>query len=179
MSVRSGSGRTTIESWAAALPHGGSVVDVGAGSGEPLTSALIDAGLDVFAIDAAPSMVAAFRKRFPGVPVVCEAAEQSTFFGQTFDGVLAVGLVFLLPEERQYKLLQRLSAVLNPGGRLLFSAPHQLCTWTDLLTGRESRSLGAEAYQHCLATCGVQIIGQYTDEGETHYFDAQKQFGSC
>ena len=39
------------------------VLDVGAGSGEPLTAELIKAGFDVSAIDASPKMVAAFRSQ--------------------------------------------------------------------------------------------------------------------
>ena len=174
MRLRSASGLAVVRQWAASLPRGGSVLDVGAGSGEPLAAALIKDGFDVCAIDASASMVAAFRRRFPSAQVACEAAERSRFFDRTFDGVLAVGLVFLLAADRQRQLLRRLAAALNPGGRLLFSAPHQVCVWDDLLTGQPSSSLGAEAYRRIIAACGLRLALEHVDEGENYYYEACK-----
>ncbi len=156
------------------LPRGGSVIDLGAGYGEPLTAAMISEGFDVCAIDASPKMVAAFRQRFPEVPVACERAENSHFFGRTFDGILAVGLVFLLPEEGQRELIRRMAAALVPVGRLLFSAPREVCAWEDSLTGLQSISLGAEEYRRLLATFRLQLVAEYVDEGGNHYYDACK-----
>lgn len=119
-------------------------------------------------------MVAALQQRFPGVEIACEPAESSRFFDRTFDGALAVGLVFLLPEDSQRKLLRKLAGVLKPGGGLLFSAPRQVCTWDDRLTGQRSSSLGAEAYRRILASSGLRLTGEYLDEGETYYYQAQK-----
>ena len=178
MAVRStSSGRAIVREWAASLPRGCSVVDVGAGHGEPLTSILIDEGLVVFAIDASPKMVAAFRRRFPGVQVACEPAERSRFFDRTFDAALMIGLIFLLPEDGQRELIRRISGALKPGGRLLFSAPRQVGTWNDILTGQPSWSLGAEEYERILARSGLRLIDEHDedlDRGGTHYYEAQK-----
>lgn len=174
MAVRSASGRDVVGTWAASLPRGGSVVDIGAGHGEPLASALIDAGLTVSAIDASPKMVAAFRRRFPDVEVACEPAEKSRFFGRTFDAALAIGLIFLLPETSQHALLHRISGALKPGGSLLFSAPWQVGTWNDLLTGRSSWSLGIAEYRRILADAGFGVIDEHVDQGGTHYYEARR-----
>ena len=45
----------------------------GNGSGLPITEVLGCGRLDVFALDAAPSFVEAFRHNLPNTPVVCEA----------------------------------------------------------------------------------------------------------
>ena len=172
--LRSSTGLAVVREWAASLPRGGSIIDVGAGSGEPLTAALIEAGFAVSAVDASPAMVAAFRRRFPKVDVACEPAERSTFFNRTFDGALAIGLVFLLPDDSQRDLLGRMAAALKPGGRLLFSAPREVGVWDDLLTGQRSSSLGAEAYRSILAGSGLQLVGERIDEGENHYYEARK-----
>lgn len=177
MRLRSATGLATVRKWAASLPRGGAVLDVGAGSGEPLAAALIEEGFDVFAVDAAPTMVAAFRRRFPGAAVACEPAERSAFFNRTFDGALAVGLVFLLPADGQRDLIRRMAAALNPGGRLLFSAPRQVCEWDDRLTGRPSSSLGAAAYRRIIAGCGLRFIGDHVDEGGNCYYEARKPPG--
>ena len=177
MAVRSASGRAVVQKWAASLPRGCSVVDIGAGHGEPLTSALIDEGLAVFAIDASPKMVAAFRRRFPGVEVACEPAQRSRFFDRTFDAALAIGLIFLLPAHGQRELIRRIAGALEPGGRLLFSAPRQVGTWDDILTGQPSWSLGAEEYGRILVESGFRLINEHdehVDQGGTHYYEAQK-----
>ena len=172
--LRSSTGLAVVREWAASLPRGGSIIDVGAGSGEPLTAALIEAGFAVSAVDASPAMVAAFQRRFPKFDVACEPAERSTFFNRTFDGALAIGLVFLLPDDGQRDLLGRMAAALKPGGRLLFSAPREVGVWDDLLTGQRSSSLGAEAYRHILAGSGLQLVGERIDEGGNHYYEARK-----
>jgi len=177
MRLRSPIGLVTIRKWAASLPRGGSVLDVGAGSGEPLTATLIEEGFDVSAVDASPTMVAAFRRRFPGVEVACEPAERSHFFDRTFDGALAIGLVFLLPADSQRELIRRMAAALKPGGRLLFSSPREVCVWHDALAGQPSSSLGADEYQRIIASSGLHLMGEHVDEGENHYYEACKHPG--
>ncbi|MEM9169290.1 MAG: class I SAM-dependent methyltransferase [Pseudomonadota bacterium] len=175
--VRSSAGVDVVRAWAAGLPRGGTVLDVGAGSGEPLSVALAEAGLRVSAVDAAPSMAAAFRRRLPGAPIACEPAERSRFFGRRFNGVLAVGLVFLLPAHAQPALIRRLAGALMPGGRLLFSAPKQTGAWTDLLTGRRSASLGAAGYGRAIARAGLRFLGDRTDEQGNAYYAARRRPG--
>lgn len=122
-------------------------------------------------------MVAAFRARFPKSPVVCEPVETSHLFGRRFDGAVAWGLPFLLPADAQVSLIHRMGSALNPGGRFLFTAPWQECKWADLLTGRESISLGTKAYVTALTDAGFTLVGEHEDEGENHYFDAARRPG--
>jgi SAM-dependent methyltransferase len=133
---------------------------------------LLEERLSVYGVDASPTLIAAFRHNFPDVPVACERAEDSTFLKRTFDGVLAWGLIFLLPTDTQISLLQRIGRALAPGGRLLFTAPEVPCQWTDTLTGCPSQSLGALTYRDILHTAGLELIGQHDDEGQNHYYDA-------
>jgi len=89
-------GVTEVRKWAKTLPHGSSVIDLGCGPGFPITAVLIEEGLEVFGVDAAPSFVAAFQQNLPGTPVVCESVLESSFFDRKFDAVLSIGLMFLL-----------------------------------------------------------------------------------
>ena len=75
-----GVGATEVADWARVLPAGACVLDLGCGTGVPVSLALIERGLEVYGVDAAPTMVAAFTDRFPGCPVQCAAAEESDFF---------------------------------------------------------------------------------------------------
>jgi SAM-dependent methyltransferase len=169
-----GIGVTTVRKWARTLPPGAAVIDLGCGSGIPLTQVLVTEGLNVCAVDASPSLVFAFRQNFPNIPVACEGIEDSAFFARTFDAVLAWGLLFLLSPEQQQLVLQRITRILNPGGRLLFTSPAKPVSWNDVMTGLESRSLGAEEYKRQLQSLGLSLRNEHEDEGQNHYYDAIK-----
>jgi SAM-dependent methyltransferase len=168
-------GAAVVRTWAEAFPPGATILDLGAGSGDPGARLLHDAGLTTYAIDASPKMVAAFRDRFPGVPIEQNTVEASDFFGRTFDGVIAWGLLFLLEPAAQAHVIGKVGRVLTPGGRFLFTAPAQRATWSDAMTGRQSESLGAEVYDRLLQEAGMRRVGEARDEGENHYYFAEKQ----
>lgn len=171
--LRSSIGAATVHHWAQQLPANASVLDVGCGTGRPISETLHSLGVDVHGIDPSPNMVAAFRQNLPTVPVACEPAETSPFFHRTFDGIVTVGVLFLLTARDQERALQRMASALNPTGRLLFSAPRDACTWIDTLTGRPSVSLGLQTYRDLLETFGTELCDTYTDEGGNHYYAAQ------
>jgi SAM-dependent methyltransferase len=174
-SIRStGIGVKEVRKWARTLPRDSSVIDLGCGPGFPITAVLVDEGLHVFGVDAAPSFVAAFQSNLPGTPIVCEAVQESKLFDRTFDAVLAIGLIFLLNTEDQHRLIQRFAEILVPGGRLLFTATAKPAIGSDAMTGLESISLGAEQYRKLLGAVGISVAEEYEDEGENHYFDAFK-----
>lgn len=174
MKLRSETGAAVVETWAASLPRHAKVLDIGAGHGHPIAPVLLREGVQLSAIDASAKMVAAFKQKFLDVRVACEAAEESDFFGETFDAILSVGLIFLLSEKTQIHLLPRMAAALKPKGRLLFSAPKQKCEWIDVLTGQTSWSLGADRYGVILNQCGLTVTATHTDAGGSNYYAARK-----
>ena len=119
-------------------------------------------------------MIAAFRYNFPGVSAECAAAEDSTFFGAEYDGVIAWGLMFLLSPEVQRALIVKVSRALKSGGQFLFTAPEQACTWPDTMTGLQSISLGLGVYREILQAEGMVLIGEQLDEGENFYYFTSK-----
>jgi SAM-dependent methyltransferase len=60
-----GIGASTVRAWARTLPSGIAVLDLGCGSGIPITQVLVEEGFEVYGVDASPSLAAAFRERFP------------------------------------------------------------------------------------------------------------------
>jgi SAM-dependent methyltransferase len=170
-----GVGAKAVREWAHTLPSGAAVIDLGCGPGIPITRELVSQNLNVYAIDASPSMVNAFRRNFPQIPVACESVEDSLFFIRRFDAVLSWGLIFLLLPEQQRHLIQRFADILVPGGRLLFTSPPEPEVWSDAMTGLESRSLGAAEYRNQLSAVGLSVLREFEDEGENHYFDAIKK----
>lgn len=140
----------------------------------PIAQVLINEGFDVFRIDASPTHVAAFRGRFPGVPVACEAAPDSAFFNRTFDAAVCVGPLLPLTARDQRTVIRRIANVLEPGGRLLFGAPIEIGKWRDVPTGRCSTSLGSKEYEPLLRQAGLQLVDDHVDEGQNHHYDAAK-----
>ena len=167
-------GVRTVREWARALRCGGAVLDLGCGSGYPITQLLVEAGLEVHGVDASASMAAAFRTRFPGVPIECNDVVKSSFFGRDFDGVIAWGLLFLLRPDAQAQLIAKVGRALTRGGQFLFTAPLQECEWFDSMTGRPSVSLGAEHYRQLLEEAGLDLVDEMDDEGDNHYYVAAR-----
>jgi SAM-dependent methyltransferase len=168
-------GASIVRSWAEAFPPGATVLDLGSGPGEPSTRILREAGLETYSVDASPTMVAAFRARFPGVPIERNTVEASDFFDRTFEGVLAWGLLFLLEPAAQAVAIEKVANALRPGGRFLFTAPRETHEWLDAMTGLPSRSLGAPTYQRLLRDAGLTCVGEACDEGENHYYFVERR----
>jgi SAM-dependent methyltransferase len=169
-------GASVVKTWAASFPPGATVLDLGCGPGEPSTRILREAGLTTYAIDASPTMVAAFRERFPGVPIERNTVEASEFFNRTFNGVLAWGLLFLLEPAAQALVIQKVARALEPQGRFLFTAPRQSLEWLDGMTDRRSYSLGEQSYERLLRDAGLKWVASAQDEGENHYYIVEKGF---
>jgi 2-polyprenyl-3-methyl-5-hydroxy-6-metoxy-1,4-benzoquinol methylase len=167
-------GAATVRDWSQTLPPGSSVLDLGCGHGVPISRALIEEGFNVYGVDASAKLIAAFRKRYPHAQAECSAVEDSEFFGRTFDGGVAWGLMFLLPADVQSAVIGKVAGALNPSGKFLFTSPKEPVTWRDALTGRESISLGAEAYQQILRAEGLVLVGEQLDEGGNHYYLVSK-----
>ena len=172
---RSGVGASVVAEWSRLLPAGATILDLGCGTGIPISLTLVAHGCSVYGVDASPSMIAEFRANFPSGPVQCAAVEDSEFFGRTFDGVVAWGLFFLLRAEVQLQLIAKVAAVLPSGGRFLFTAPSQSCSWLDAMTERPSISLGHGAYRDALDAEGMTLVGTYLDEGQNHHYSALKR----
>jgi SAM-dependent methyltransferase len=163
-------GAAVVKTWAEALPSGSTVLDLGAGAGEPSTRILQEAGHTTYAVEASATMAAAFRERFPDTPIEHTTVEASTFFNRAFDGVLAWGLMFLLESSAQALVIEKVARALQPHGRFLFTAPREPAEWLDGMTGYPSRSLGEDAYDRLLRGAGLRWVDSAEDEGGNHYY---------
>jgi len=167
-------GSRVVDQWARSLPRDATVIELACGGGYPISRVLDTAGLKLWAVDSSPTLVAEFQSRFPNIPVQCERVQESGFFGRSYDGVIAIGLLFLLSESDQIDLISRVGEILVPKGRFLFMAPVQVGSWNDLNTGLECSSLGQERYGELLGNAGFRVVARYTDKGENNYYDAEK-----
>lgn len=169
-----GIGKSTVRKWALTLHPGSVILDLGCGTGIPVSKVLVDAGMKVYGIDASPTLAKAFHENFPDLPIACEAAEESAFFGRQFDAIISVGLMFLLSEEAQRVVISKAAAALKPGGKFVFTATFIAHTWIDIMTDQPSISLGATKYRALTAASGLSVIDEFEDEGGNYYFDSVK-----
>jgi SAM-dependent methyltransferase len=167
-------GVDAVRAWTRAFPPGAAILDLGCGHGRPITENLVQEGFSVYGVDASARLIEELRASLPSVQAECAAVEESSFFARSFDGVVAYGLMFLLTPEMQALVLRKVARALNPGGRFLFTAPWQVCAWTDALTGRPSVSLGRDAYVRLLTAEGLLLEGESTDEGGNHAYATVK-----
>jgi SAM-dependent methyltransferase len=167
-------GAHVVEQWGRALDQGAKVLELACGGGYPITRILSASGLQLWAVDSSPTLVAEFKARFPTIPVQCARVQESGFFNRSFDGVIAIGLLFLLPEADQLTLLSRVSKALRPGGRFLFTAPMEKGEWKDLNTGLACKSLGRVAYEKHLSEVGFRVVSTLADQGANNYYDVER-----
>lgn len=165
-------GAKSVREWSTRLPRGANVLELGCGSGVPVSQVLADEGFQLYAIDASPTLLEVYRKRFPDAHVECAAVEESAFFNRTFDGIVAWGLMFLLPAESQRLVIEKAARALAPGGKFLFTSGAEASEWPDVMTRLMSISLGAIEYRTLLRSHGLTVEGELDDEGENHYYFA-------
>lgn len=110
-----------LDRFAALLPPGGTVLDVGCGSGWPWGAALLDRGFRVTGVDSSPRLIAyAAETLLNGEWVV---GDMRTFdLGRTFDGLLVWYSLFHLTPEDQRIALDRILAHAAPTAALLMTA---------------------------------------------------------
>lgn len=160
------------------LPKGALVLDFGAGTGLPLTKQIVrhPHQFKVFAVDSSLGMVNIFRENFPTIPVQCASILDFNFFGETFDAVVAWGVMFHLTEEEQHEAIRTIASRLNRQGYFLFTSAKESGTRTGTMYGEEFHyaSLGAEEYQKCLVKHGFMLLDEHFDIGQNYYYLAQK-----
>ena len=92
--------RPWLDRFASLLPAGGSILDIGCGSAEPIARHLIESGFAVTGVDSSPGMIAMCRARFPKLDWVVSDMRRLAL-GRTFDGLLAWDSFFHLTQDDQ------------------------------------------------------------------------------
>ena len=93
------------------------LLEIGVGTGR-IAVPLARSGIDVVGIDVAPAMLAQLRTRRPGLPVLLADAARPPFRPGTFDAVLFVHLLHLVPDSEG--VLRAAGELLRPRGLLLY-----------------------------------------------------------
>jgi SAM-dependent methyltransferase len=110
-----------LDRFAAALPPGGTILDIGCGMAEPIAAYLIGLNFRLTGMDSSPAMIALCRQRFPGGEWIVRDM-RTLDLDRRFDGVIAWHSSFHLTADDQRALLPRLAAHTRPGGHLMFTS---------------------------------------------------------
>lgn len=113
-------GMPFLEELAGKLPENAHVLELGCGFGR-MTRVLLDRGFQVTALDVSEKMIRLARDYVPEAVLVHGDASEFCS-AETYDAVLAWDSLFHLPPERQRPMMERISALLKPGGILLMTS---------------------------------------------------------
>ena len=149
------------------VPAGGTVLDVGCGSGEPLARYLLDRGFGVFGVDGSPSMIDLCRARFSSSEwLVMDMRELG--LERRFDGVLAWDSFFHLGIDDQRETLPRLAMHARPGAPLMFTSGTEEGEAIGSCFGESlyHASLDSEEYRRILSANGFVVRHHVTQDSE-------------
>ena len=113
--------RSWLEKFLALLPPGGSILDIGCGSAEPVARHFIEAGYDLTGVDSSPAMIKLCRRRFPDRTWVV-ADMRTLSLDRRFDGVLAWDSFFHLRPDDQRAMIPIFQAHAAPKAALMFTS---------------------------------------------------------
>lgn len=142
------------------LPRGGRVLDLGCGSGQPISGWLINEGFRLTGIDFSAKMLEIARGRWPNGDWRVGDMRQLDL-GERFDGIIAWDSFFHLTPDEQRATLPRFAEHLNPGGRFLVTVGPRAGEVTGTVGGETvyHASLSPAEYATLLETAGMTLTG--------------------
>ena len=156
---RSGTEHVWLDRFAADLPQGGTICDLGCGSGEPVSAYLINKGFKLFGIDYAAAMIDLASFRFPDH--LWQVQDMRTPLPQNeYDGIVSWDGFFHLAPEEQRKALPNFAKALRHGGNLLLTVGPLAGEVTGIVDGATvyHSSLAPEEYRRILTSEGFADI---------------------
>lgn len=177
VSVRSAEiGLPEVEAFVRPLAPGAGILDLGCGHGLPIARVLQARGFAVSGVDSSARMIEGFRANVPGARAACAPVQTFDFFGDTFDAVIAWGVLFHLSPADQAIVIARVAAALAPGGRFLFTAADIDVVHENPMQDLSFRytSLGVDRYAQLLDQQGLTSIGHHCDAWDNYVYTAVK-----
>ncbi|RYZ43884.1 MAG: class I SAM-dependent methyltransferase [Myxococcaceae bacterium] len=166
-----------VTALAASLPTGASVLDVGCGTGLPLTRVLLEHGCHVMGVDSSRELLTRFQANFPHVRVLCALIQSCELQARTFDAAIAWGVLFHLRHEEQEQAIARIASALKPGAAFLFTSGdvHGSIEGAPM-NGVPFRyhSYSVDGYRDLLRAHGLTLEATHTDPGENVCFLSRK-----
>lgn len=148
-----------LDRFAALLPSGGRILDLGCGAGDPIAAYFGAAGFAVTGVDFAEAMLEIARARYAGGD--WRHGDMRTLeLPERFDGIIGWDSFFHLTPDEQRETLRRIALHLAPGGALLLTVGPVAGEVVGHVGGDEvyHSSLDPEEYTAILAGHGIAIV---------------------
>lgn len=142
-----------------------SVLDIGCGTGIPLTRHLVSCGAQVTGLDISTKMLQKARRTIPeGTFIMGDIT--SCMINGNFDGVLAWDSLFHIPLEEQIRTLKKVIRSLDPNGVALFTTGGQRGEIVSEMFGQKFyySSLSKRQYEDILAEENCQVLFNEIDD---------------
>jgi SAM-dependent methyltransferase len=151
--------RAWLDSFLAAVPPSGTVLDLGCGMGEPIAAYCLAAGFRILGVDSSPSLIGLARSRFPGAEWRVGDMRQLDL-GRYCDGILAWDSFFHLSPDDQRAMFARFARHARSGAPLLFTSGTAEGEAIGSYRGEPlyHASLGAPEYRRLLTANGYTVV---------------------
>jgi SAM-dependent methyltransferase len=149
--------RPWLDRFLALIRRGGSIVDIGCGSGEPIARYFIDAKCKVTGVDSAPAMIGRCKQRFPSETWIVADMRWLTL-DRTFDGILAW--------DDQRKMFPIFRSHAAPKAALMINTGPQAGEAIGSYHGEPlyHASLAPSEYRQLLAENGFEVVSHVAEE---------------
>jgi cyclopropane fatty-acyl-phospholipid synthase-like methyltransferase len=147
------------------LPAGGSVLDIGCGSGEPIARHFIEAGYKVTGVDSSPAMIGLCKARFPD-ETWAVADMRALSLHARFDGILAWDSFFHLTPDDQRGMFQIFRQHGAPQAALIFTSGPRAGVAMGTYEGEPlyHASLDPEEYRTLLDEHGFEVVSYVPED---------------
>jgi SAM-dependent methyltransferase len=169
-----------LERFESLLPEKAEILDLGCGSGEPISQFFIERGFSLTGIDYAEPMIEIARQRYPESRWLV-ADMRSLNLETRFHGIIAWHSFFHLNPAEQPPTLELMARHLKPGGILMLTVGHEAGEVVGHVGGEKvyHSSLSPEEYQKELKQLGIEIVEFVLEDPECDFTTvllAQKGF---
>jgi SAM-dependent methyltransferase len=113
--------KSWLDRFLALLPPGGSILDIGCGSGEPIAQYFIETGYKLSGADSSLAMIDLCKTRFPN-EAWAVADMRTLSLGSRFNGILAWDSFFHLRQSDQRKMFLIFAKHAAPNATLMFTS---------------------------------------------------------
>jgi SAM-dependent methyltransferase len=147
------------------LPAGGSVLDIGCGSGEPIARHFIEAGYKVTGIDSSSAMIGLCQARFPDETWVV-ADMRAVSLGARFGGILAWDSFFHLTPNDQRGMFQIFQQHAGAKAALMFTSGPRAGVAMGTYEGEPlyHASLDPKEYRALLNEHGFEVVSYVAED---------------
>jgi SAM-dependent methyltransferase len=157
--------REWMERFIRLVPAGGSVLDLGCGSGQPIARHLIEHGFDVVGVDSSPTLLEKFRSRFPKAEWI-PADMRTLSIDRRFEGLIAWDSLFHLSHESQRAMFAVFRDHALCGAPLLFTTGTGHGEAIDSFQGESlyHASLSPGEYRTLLESYGFSVLSHVVED---------------